>query len=343
MRPQLPISVLDFSLVRDGETPRDAFQQTVNCARHVEQLGYQRFWLTEHHSVPAFASAATSVLMGHVASKTTSIRVGSGGIMLPNHSPLVIAEQFGTLASLYPGRIDLGVGRATGGPGSDAVLLQTMRKAPDARDQFPTDVNDLLSYFREPEPSQAMQAVPGGGMDVPLWLLGSSTNSAEHAAALGLPFAFAAHVAPKALGPALAAYRSGFKASKTRDQPHVMICTFAFAAETDEAAQYLLTSGQQFIVSMFRKAPRLLSPPVSDFATWASPEERAFADQRLPDPIVGSRDTVRTKIGSLVAEFKPNELMFTTMIHGQEEKLRSFDIISDACLDIEARAATLFH
>jgi luciferase family oxidoreductase group 1 len=338
MRSQLPISVLDFSLVREGETPREAFQQTVACARHVEELGYQRFWLTEHHGVPAFASAATSVLMSYVAGETKSIRIGSGGIMLPDHSPLVIAEQFGTLATLYPGRIDLGVGRATGGPGSDAVLLEALRKAPNVRDQFPADVDDLLSFFHKPTPGQTMQAVPGGGMDVPVWLLGSSSVSAEHAAARGLPFAFAMHVAPKALGAALDAYRSGFKPSKKHDRPHVMICVFAIAAETDETAQYLLTTGQQFIINMFRKAPRLLSSPISDLAAWASPEERAFSDQRLPDVILGSWNTVRNRVASLVAEFAPDELMFTTMIHDQSEKRRSFNIIAEACHDIVSTA-----
>jgi luciferase family oxidoreductase group 1 len=341
MRPQLPISILDFSPVREGETPRQALQQTVALARHAEKCGYSRFWLTEHHNVPAFASAATSVVMGHVAGKTTSIRVGSGGIMLPNHSPLAIAEQFGTLASLHPGRIDLGVGRATGGSGADADILQALRKAPDARDQFPADVDDLLSCFRKPETGQAVQAVPGGGIDVPVWLLGSSTFSAEHAALLGLPFSFAAHIAPKVLGAALAAYRSRFRVMRTLEQPHVMIAVFAVAAETDDAARHLLTSIQQFSVNMLRKAPSLLPPPVSDFATWASPDEMAHVAQRLSSVIVGSHETVRREIASLVTRFAPDELMFANMIHGEREKLRSIEIIADACQDICAPAAAL--
>jgi luciferase family oxidoreductase group 1 len=341
MRPELPISILDFSPVREGETPREALQQTVAAARHAEKLGFERFWLTEHHSLPVFASAATAVVMGHVAGKTASIRVGSGGIMLPNHSPLAIAEQFGTLASLYPGRIDLGVGRATGGAGPDADILQELRKAPDARDRFPADVDDLLAYFHAATPGQAMQAVPGSGMDVPVWLLGSSTFSAEHAGALGLPFCFAAHIAPKALGAALEAYRSRFRVQRTLEQPHVMISVFAFAAETDDAARHLLTSLQQVSVNLLRKAPGLLPPPISDFAAWASPDEMTHVAQRFSSAIVGSRETVRREIASLVARFAPDELMFTTMIHGEKERLRCFEIVADACQDILAPAIAL--
>lgn len=341
MPSKLPISVLDFSPVREGETPRDALRQTVALARHAEKCGYSRFWLTEHHNVPAFASAATSVVIGHVAGETTSIRVGSGGIMLPNHSPLVIAEQFGTLTSLYPGRIDLGVGRATGGPGVDADILQALRKAPDARDQFPADVDDLLACFLAAKPGQAMRAVPGSGMDVPVWLLGSSTFSAEHAGALGLPFCFAAHIAPKMVGGALEAYRSRFRVQGTLEQPHVMIAVFAFAAETDDAARRLLTSLQQVSVNLLRKAPGLLPPPISDFAAWASPDEMTHVAERFSSAIVGSHETVRREIASLVARFAPDELIFTTMIHDEAEKLRSLEIIADACRDIRAPAAAL--
>ena len=219
MRLQIPFSVVDFSILRLGETPREALQQTVDLARHVEALGFKRFWLTEHHGVLSSASAATSVVIGHVAGKTSVIRVGSGGVMLPNHPPLVIAEQFGTLASLYPDRIDLGLGRAAGG--HDGVL-RALRVGPAARDRFPSDVRELQFFFREPTPDQKVHAVPGAGLSVPIWLLGSSTFSAEQAGALGLPFAFATHIGPDAVGAAIEIYRSSFKASEVLARPYVM-------------------------------------------------------------------------------------------------------------------------
>src|ERR1700704_2075610 len=246
MRLQIPFSVVDFSILRLGETPREALQQTVDLARHVEALGFKRFWLPEHHGVLSSASAATSVVIGHVAGKTSVIRVGSGGVMLPNHPPLVIAEQFGTLASLYPDRIDLGLGRAAGG--HDGGL----RGGPAPRDGFPPDVRELQFFSREPTPDQKVHAVPGAGLSVPIWLLGSSTFSAEQAGALGLPFAFATHIGPDAVGAAIEIYRSNFKASEVLARSYVMITVLVIAAETDEAARHLFTSIQQIVLTMLR-------------------------------------------------------------------------------------------
>ena len=322
---QIPFSVLDLSPVLQGETPREALQHTVALARHAEALGYHRFWVAEHHNLPGIASAATSVVIGHVAGATSTIRVGSGGIMLPNHAPLVIAEQFGTLESLYPGRIDLGLGRA---PGGDSMVLRALRRSAESADRFPRDVQELQFFFREPEPDQAIRAVPGAGLHVPIWLLGSSTFSAELAAALGLPFAFAAHFAPDALGAALAIYRSSFKPSASLERPHVMVGVTVVAAASDAEARTLFTSLQQAFVALRRGTPGLLQPPVDDVATIAAPHELAGVDHALRYSVVGAPDTVRRGLERLLEETQADELIVTAQIYDQAARRRSFEILA---------------
>ena len=321
----IPFSVLDLSPVLAGETPREALHHTVALARHAEALGYQRFWLAEHHNMAGIASAATAVVIGHVAGETSTIRVGSGGIMLPNHSPLVVAEQFGTLASLYPGRIDLGLGRA---PGGDGMVLRALRRPPESADRFPRDVQELRFFFRAAEEGQSLRAVPGAGLDVPIWLLGSSTFSAELAGLLGLPFAFAAHFAPDALGAALTIYRESFKPSEALARPHAMIGVTIVAAETDGEAKRLFTSLQQAFINLRRGTPGLLQPPVDDIGAVASRPERAGVDHALRYAIVGSPETVRRGIEALIAETAADELMITSQIFDQAARRRSFEIVA---------------
>jgi luciferase family oxidoreductase group 1 len=319
----LSFSVLDLSPVLEGETPREALAHSVALARHAESLGYKRFWLAEHHNMAGIASAATAVVIGHVAGATSTIRVGSGGIMLPNHSPLAIAEQFGTLASLYPGRIDLGLGRA---PGGDGMVLRALRRGPETADRFPRDVQELQFFFREPEPGQPIRAVPGAGLEVPLYLLGSSTFSAELAAALGLPFAFAAHFAPDALGAALALYRSGFRPSAVLAKPHVIVCVTIVAAATDAEARRLFTSLQQAFINLRRGTPGLLQPPVDELR--ASAAERIGVDHALRYAIVGSPDTVARGVEALLGETGADELMITAQIYDQDARRRSFEHVA---------------
>ena len=315
----LPFSVLDLSPVLAGETPRDALEHTVSLARHAEALGFHRFWLAEHHNMPGIASAATAVVIGHVAGHTRTIRVGSGGIMLPNHAPLSVAEQFGTLEALYPGRIDLGLGRA---PGGDPAVTRALRRGPDAADRFPLDVRELQVLFRAAAPGQAVRAVPG-------WLLGSSTFSAELAAAFGLPFAFAAHFAPDALGSALRAYRSGFAPSETLREPCAMVGVTIVAADTDAEAARLFTSLQQAFIALRRGTPGLLPPPVDDLDQIAPRAQRAGVDHALRAAIVGSPETVRRGVEALLAETGADELMVTAQIFDQVARRRSFEIVAE--------------
>jgi luciferase family oxidoreductase group 1 len=322
----VPFSVLDLSPVLVGETPREALQHTVALAQHAEALGYKRFWLAEHHNMVGIASAATAVVIGHVAGQTKTIRVGSGGIMLPNHSPLTIAEQFGTLETLYPGRIDLGLGRA---PGGDQNTLRALRRGPETSDRFPQDVQELAFLFADPMPNQAIRAVPGAGLHVPLWLLGSSTFSAQLAGALGLPFAFAAHFAPDALRDALWLYRTTFKPSDQLAKPYVMIGVTIVAAETDAEANYLFTSLQQAFIALRRGMPGLLQPPVDSLDTIAPPSQRAGVDHALRYAIVGSPDTVKAGLAALLAETAADELMITAQIFDQKARRRSFEIVAE--------------
>jgi luciferase family oxidoreductase group 1 len=334
---KVPLSLLDLCTIRTNETPRDALQQAVALARHAEALGFKRFWVTEHHGDAMSASAATAVVVGHIADRTSSIRVGSGGIMLPNHSPLVIAEQFGTLASLYPGRIDLGLGRSTGiPPGNVDGVLRLLRHRPDARGGFGADLEDLQSLFRPSGPGPSVRAIPGTGLDVPIWLLGSSVSSAKLAASLGLPYVFATHIGPSALDGALDSYRTGFRASEVLDRPHVMVCVIVVAAETDEQARHLFTSIQQAIILSQRGSSGPLPPAVHDLDEFASREEQDRLRHVLPCVIVGAKEGVREGIGALLARTQADELMILTFVHDLDARRRSLAIVAEACDAIRA-------
>jgi luciferase family oxidoreductase group 1 len=320
------ISVLDLAPIREGDTAADAFRNSLDLARHAEGWGYKRFWLAEHHNIAGIASAATAVVIGHVAGGTSRIRVGAGGIMLPNHAPLVIAEQFGTLASLYPGRIDLGLGRAPGGDRQTAAALR--RNLGSGADTFPADVLELQSYFRSGAPGRAVRAVPGEGLDVPIWLLGSSDYGARLAAHLGLPFAFASHFAPDYLSAALSLYRDNFEPSGALDRPYAMIGVNAFAADTDAEARRLFTSLQQAFLGMVRGRRGPLPPPVDDMEGLWTPEERAYVERMTRASLVGSPETVRRGMRALIDATGADEMMLTGHIFDHAARLRSFEIVS---------------
>jgi luciferase family oxidoreductase group 1 len=319
-----PLSVLDLSPIRQGSTAAEALGNSLDLARHAEVWGYKRYWLAEHHNITGIASAATAVVIGHVAGGTSRIRVGAGGIMLPNHAPLVIAEQFGTLESLYPGRIDLGLGRAPGGDRATAHALR--RKLGSSGDTFPQDLLELQSYFRPSTPGQTVRAIPGEGLDVPIWLLGSSDFSARLAAELGLPFAFASHFAPDYLLPALDLYRTNFKPSESLDKPLVMVGVNAFAADTDEEALRLFTSLQQAILNLIRGRPGPLLPPVDDIHGRWTPAERGQVERMTRISVVGSLASVRRGLEALLEATDANELMLTGQIYDHAARLRSFQI-----------------
>ncbi len=322
----IPLSVLDLSPIAAGSDAGEALRRTLDLARHAERWGYHRFWLAEHHNMTGIASAATSVVIAHVAAGTSTIRVGAGGIMLPNHAPLLIAEQFGTLAALHPGRIDLGLGRA---PGSDQTTARALRRSPAAADSFPQDVMELLGWFEAAEPGQAVQAVPGAGLDVPVWILGSSLFGASLAAALGLPFAFASHFAPAMLEDALALYRDRFEPSARLERPYVMLGVNVTAADTDVEARRLFSSVQQAFVNLRRGTPGPLPPPVDDFEATAHPLEVAGLQQALACSIVGAPDTVREGLRAFVAHTGADELMVTAQVHDHAARLRSFELVAD--------------
>jgi luciferase family oxidoreductase group 1 len=329
---KLPLSILDLCTIRTGETPRDALHQAVALAQHAEALDFKRFWVAEHHGDEMSASAAAAVVVGHIADRTSSIRVGSGGVMLPNHSPLVIAEQFGTLASLHPGRIELGLGRSTGiPPGNAAGVLRALRHRPDAREAFPADVEDLQSLLRHSNPEQSVRAIPGSGLDLPIWLLGSSDWSGKLAAKLGLAYVFATQIGPSALDAALDSYRSGFRSSEVLDRPHVMVCVIVVAAETDEQAQHLFTSIQQVMILLRRGSSSPLPPAIKNLDAFATAEEQDRVRQMLPYTIVGSRETVRDGIETLLARTQADELMFLTFVHDQDARHRCLAIVADVC------------
>ncbi len=319
----MPFSVLDLSPIAEGATASDALRNTLAYARHAETLGYHRFWLAEHHNMTGVGSAATAVVIAHVAGGTTTIRVGSGGIMLPNHSPLVIAEQFGTLAALHPGRIDLGLGRA---PGSDMLTMRALRRDMNSAERFPQDVQELLAYFEPARPGQRIQAVPGAGASVEVWLLGSSTFSAQLAALLGLPFAFAAHFSPPAMMAAITAYRERFEPSARLDRPRVMLTVNALAADTDEEARYQFTAQQQAFLHLHRGNPGQVPAPVETIG-WTR-EERKGVDEALAYSFVGSPDTVASGLRQFVAATRPDELMVTAHIHSQAARLRSLELLA---------------
>ncbi|WP_233842514.1 LLM class flavin-dependent oxidoreductase [Dyella sp. 2HG41-7] len=323
----IPFSVLDLAPVIEGNTPTQAFANTLDLARWTEQLGYKRYWLAEHHNMPGIASAATAVLIGHVAGGTSRIRVGAGGIMLPNHAPLQVAEQFGTLASLYPGRIDLGLGRA---PGTDQATARALRRYYEGAETFPNDVQELLAFFEPASAGQAVRAVPGAGIDVPVWLLGSSLFSAQLAAALGLPFAFASHFAPDAMDEALMLYRRDFKPSARLDKPYAILSANVVAAKSDSEARKLFTTQQQSFVNLRRGRPGLIPPPIDDIDSYWSPAEKIMVEQALACAIVGAPGTVQEGLAAFIERHRPDELMLTANIFDHALRKRSFELAMQA-------------
>jgi len=334
--PLPPLSILDLAHVPEGGTPADALHNSLDLARHGERLGYQRFWLAEHHNMVGIASAATSVVIAHVAGGTKTIRVGSGGIMLPNHAPLVIAEQFGTLATLFPGRIDLGLGRA---PGTDQRTLRALRRDPASSDAFPQDVLELQALLGPEQEGQKIRAVPGTGTNVPLWILGSSLFGAQLAGMLGLPYAFASHFAPDALMQALDVYRERFEPSRQLDRPHAMVAVNVVAADTDAQARRLFTSPQQAFTNMFRGTRGLLPRPIDDIETYWSPMEKAQASSMLACSVVGSRESVRSGLKALAQRTGADELIVASAIHDHSARLRSYEILADVAADAAAAPA----
>jgi luciferase family oxidoreductase group 1 len=321
----LPFSILDLSPIALGATAGDALRNSLDLARHAESLGFRRFWLAEHHNMTGIASAATAVAIGYVAGGTTSIRVGSGGVMLPNHAPLVVAEQFGTLASLYPDRIDLGLGRA---PGTDPLTTRALRRDTQSAETFPQDVQELQGYFEPAVPGQKVRAVPGAGLRVPLWLLGSSLFSANLAAALGLPFAFACHFAPDDLSGALEIYRARFVPSPQLSRPYVMLAVNVCGADTDAAARRLFTSQQQAWANLRRGRPGPLPPPIDDIEDYWTPVEKEWALHAMQYSFVGSADTVRRGLAAFLGAYGPDELMTTAHLFDQAARRRSIEIIA---------------
>jgi len=334
---EFPISVLDLVGVRSGEPVGEAIGRSVQLAQHVERLGYRRFWLAEHHSIEGLACSATSVLIGHVASKTSTIRVGSGGVMLPNHAPLVVAEQFGTLASIYPGRIDLGLGRA---PGGDFLTMRALRRdTGQTGEDFPQLLEELAGYLAPAKPGAAVKALPGQGTNVPITLLGSSGFSAKLAAREGLSFAFASHFAPEYLYAATRAYRSEFRPSSTLAEPHLMVAVPVVAAETDAAAQRLFTSAQQRFLRLIRNQPVELLPPVDSMDGVWQDWEREIVMGKLAAAVVGSEETVRRGLQKVVNETGADELIFVTDTWDQQDRLNSYEIAARAAKEITTAGA----
>jgi len=322
----IPFSILDLSPIPRGATASTALSNTLALAQRAEELGYKRYWLAEHHNMPGIASAATAIVIGHVAGGTKKIRVGSGGIMLPNHSPLMVAEQFGTLASLYPGRIDLGLGRA---PGTDMLTARALRRTmEDSAEQFPRDVLELQNYFAAAQPEQHVRAVPGAGLEVPIWLLGSSLFSAQLAAMLGLPFAFASHFAPELMIQALDIYRSRFQPSKQLDRPYAMLGANVLAADTDAEARRQFTSQQQSFINLRRGSPGQVPPPIDNIDTYWTPAEKAMVERSLAVSFVGSPETVQRGLAIFIESTQPDELMITAHIHDQPARLRSIELVA---------------
>lgn len=323
----VPISILDLAPIIEEGTAADSLRNTLDLARHAEQWGYNRYWLAEHHNMPGIASSATSLVIGYVAAGTTKIRVGSGGIMLPNHAPLVIAEQFGTLESLYPGRIDLGLGRA---PGSDQLAARALRRGLGSNgDDFPELVDELHSYLTG-SGTLGVRAVPGEGLNIPIWLLGSSDFSARLAGELGLPFAFASHFAPDYILPALELYRSHFRPSEALDAPYVMIGISAVAADTDEEARKLATSQQQQFLNLIRGRPGKLKPPVDSMDELWTDHERSIVQKQLNYSVIGDRDTVREKLQTILDRTRADEIIATGQIYDHQARLRSYQILAEA-------------
>jgi luciferase family oxidoreductase group 1 len=323
----VPLSVLELGRVREKSTRRAALDEARDLGRHVERLGYRRIWVAEHHNMPAVTTAAASLVIGHIASGTSTIRVGAGGIMLPNHAPYVIAEQFGTLETLFPGRIDLGLGRA---PGTDHLTLRALRRDAASADTFPQDVLELQAFLAPRAPGQRIEAVPGSGTQVPLWILGSSLFGAQLAAQLGLPYAFASHFAPQLLDQAIALYREHFTPSPQLDVPYVMVGVNAIAAETDEQARRLWTSQQMSFADLVRGVPRVMQPPIDDIDTYWTPQERVAAARMLACSVVGSVDTVRKGLQALADRTRADELIVVSDVFDFDLRLHSFELIAQA-------------
>lgn len=323
----IPISILDLAPITEGSDAAESFRNTVDLARTAERCGFHRYWLAEHHNMPGIASAATAVLIGHVAGATSRIRVGAGGIMLPNHSPLQVAEQFGTLATLYPERIDLGLGRA---PGTDQATARALRRYFESAEEYPSNVLELLHYFEPATPDQRVRAVPGAGADVAVWILGSSLFSADFAAQIGLPYAFASHFAPFAMEQALDEYRRKFRPSARLPQPRVMLGLNVVAAETDTEARRLFTSQQQMFINLRRGERGKVPPPIDDIASYWRPGEEARIGQALSCSVVGSPASVRAGIEAFVARHHADELIITANIFDHAARRRSFEMIAEA-------------
>jgi luciferase family oxidoreductase group 1 len=320
------LSILDLAFVTEGSTPADALHRSLDLARHAEQWGYTRFWLAEHHNMVGIASAATSVAIGYVAAGTQRIRVGAGGIMLPNHSPLVIAEQFGTLESLYPKRIDLGLGRA---PGTDQLTLRALRRDYGSADSFPQDVLELQRLLGPAAPGQHVQATPGTDTNVPLWILGSSLYGAQLAAALGLPYAFASHFAPDELYRAIEIYRANFRPSAQLAKPYLVVAANVIAADTDAEARRLFTSPQQAFANLLRGARGKLRPPIDDIETYWTPREKAQASRMLACAFVGAPPTVRAGLGKFIADTGADEIIVAAAIYDHAARLRSYELLAE--------------
>ena len=320
------ISLLELGRVREGFTRADALHEARRLAQHAEALGYKRFWVAEHHNMPTVTTAATSLVISHIAAGTKTIRIGAGGIMLPNHAPYIIAEQFGTLDALYPGRIDLGLGRA---PGTDQLTLRALRVHPEEAERFPQDVVELQMWLGPVQEGQRIEAVPGSNSNIPLWILGSSLFGAQLAAELGLPYGFASHFAPQALDQALATYRARFKPNAKMAKPYALIGVNVIAAETDEEARYLATSQQMSFANLVRGQRKLTQPPIDDIDTYWTPQERAQASAMLNFSIIGARDTVRKGIDALLERTQADELMIVSDMYDPEKRRRSVEIIAE--------------
>lgn len=330
-------SLLDLAPVPEGKTAADALANSVSLAQAAEKAGYTRFWLAEHHNMPGIASAATAVLIGHVAAATSTMRIGAGGIMLPNHAPLVVAEQFGTLATLFPGRIDLGLGRA---PGTDMQTVRALRRHMSAADTFPQDVQELIAYFGDDAESMPVHAVPGAGTHVPIWILGSSLYGAQVAAHYGLPYAFASHFAPAMLEQALSVYRSTFRPSAFLQKPYAMVAAGVCAAETDEEAQFLRSSQILAFARLRTGRPGKLPLPVEDVSAEVPDAVMAQVRQAMSCSATGSPESVRQQLSAIIEKHQPDELMITGMIHDHSARLKSFDIAAEILRDLTAQPET---
>ncbi len=331
----IPLSILELGRVREGGTPRMALDEARELGRHAERLGFSRIWVAEHHNMPTVTTAATSLVIAHIAAGSSTIRVGAGGIMLPNHAPYVIAEQFGTLETLFPGRIDLGVGRA---PGTDQLTVRALRRDPASSDHFPQDVLELQAFLSPAAPGQRIEAVPGAGTEVPIWILGSSLFGAQLAAELGLPYGFASHFAPQHLDTALSLYRQRFKPSRQLATPYAMVGVNIIGAETDAEARRLATSQQMSFADIVRGARRLTQPPIDDIETYWTPEEKLHAAQMLRCSIVGDPDTVGAGMQALVDRTDADELIVVSDVFDFAQRLRSFEIIAEAGRQVARRA-----